>query len=116
MFHPHKTRVGHNLFVKEHPFFTGVPVNCAMNWEYQKFIVCDGPRHSGLEMDGEETFVGIVGVPLHDIATSVGIVPYGKGQIVFSSLDIAPDLASDAKSTVTPKRILLISFTGSNKE
>ena len=105
VFHPHKTWVGHNLFVKEHPFFTGLPVNCAMNWEYQKLVVYDGPKHFGLEMDGEEALVGIVGVPLRGIATSVGIVPYGKGRIVFSSLDIAPYLASDDKSAVTPKRI-----------
>ena len=56
-------------------------------------------------MDGEEALVGIVGVPLRGIATSVGIVPYGKGRIVFSSLDLAPNLASDDKSAVTPKRI-----------
>ena len=91
VFHPHKTWVGHNLFVKEHPFFAGLPVNCAMNWEYQKLVVYDGPKHFGLEMDGEEALVGIV--------------PYGKGRIVFSSLDIAPNLASDDKSAVTPKRI-----------
>ena len=104
-FHPHKTWVGHNMFVKKHPFFDGLPTDCAMNWEYQKLVVYDGPKHFGLVMEGEEPLVGLVGVPLRGIATSVGIVPYGKGKIVFSSLDLAPNLASDDKASVTPKKI-----------
>ena len=76
-----------------------------MNWEYQSLVVYDGPKHFGLVMEGEEPVVGLVGVPLRGIATSVGIVPCGKGAIAFSSLDIAPNLASDRKSSVTPKKI-----------
>ena len=105
VFHPHKTWVGHNMFVKSHPFFAGLPTDCAMNWEYQRLVVYDGPKHFGLVMDGEEPLVGLVGVPLRGIATSVGIVPCGKGQIVFSSLDLAPNLISDLKASVTPKKI-----------
>lgn len=105
VFHPHKTWVGHNMFVAKHPFFEGLPTDCAMNWEYQKLVVYDGPKHFGLIMDGEEALVGLVGVPLRGIATSVGIVPCGKGKIAFSSLDLAPNLSSDDKASVTPKRI-----------
>lgn len=105
VFHPHKTWVGHNMFVKDHPFFDGLPVNCGMNWEYQSLVVYDGPKHFGLVMKGEEPLVGLVGVPLRGIATSVGMVNYGKGKIVFSSLDIAPNLAVDTKPSNTPKKI-----------
>lgn len=105
VFHPNKTWVGHNMFVKDHPFFEGLPVDCGMNWEYQSLVVYDGPKHFGLVMEGEEPVVGLVGVPLRGIATSVGIVPCGKGAIAFSSLDIAPNLSSDRKSSVTPKKI-----------
>lgn len=105
VFHPHKTWVGHNMFVVDHPFFDGLPVNCGMNWEYQRLAVYDGPRHFGLEMKGEDALVGLVGVPLRGIATSVGIVPCGKGRIVFSSLDIAPNLASSDKPAATAKKI-----------
>lgn len=104
-FHPHKTWVGHNMFVVKHPFFEGLPVDCAMNWEYQRLTVYDGPKHFGLVMEGEQPLVGLVGVPLRGIATSVGVVPCGKGEIVFSSLDLAPYLASDMKAAVTPKKI-----------
>ena len=105
VFHPHKTWVGHNMFAVRHPFFDGLPSDCAMNWEYQKLVVYDGPRHFGLVMEGEEPVVGLVGVPLRGIATSVGIVPCGKGKIVFSSLDLAPNLMVTAKPTAVPKRI-----------
>ncbi|MBR4596824.1 MAG: hypothetical protein IKO42_00285, partial [Opitutales bacterium] len=105
VFHPHKTWVGHNMFVKDHPFFEGLPVNCGMNWEYQNLVVYDGPKHFGLVMEGEEPLVGLVGVPLRGIATSVGIVDYGKGKIVFSSLDIAPNLALGTKASATAKKI-----------
>lgn len=117
VFHPHKTWVGHNLFVKDHPFFDGLPVDCAMNWEYQKLVVYDGPKHFGLLMEGEEPLVGLVGVPLRGIATSVGIVPYGKGRIAFSSLDLAPNLAADDKASVTAKKIFanILNWAGSEK-
>ena len=105
VFHPHKTWVGHNLFVADHPIFDGLPKNCAMNWEYQKLAVYDGPKHFGLLMEGEEALAGVVGVPLRGIATSVGVVPCGKGKIMFSSLDLAPNLASSDKAAVTPKKI-----------
>ena len=105
VFHPAKTWVGFNLFVKAHPFFKGLPVNCAMNWEYQKLPLYDGPKHFGLLTEGEEALVGMVGVPLRGFATSVGIFDCGKGKIVFSSLDLAPNLASDAKPSLTPKKI-----------
>ena len=105
VFHPHGTWVGFNMFVKDHPFFRGLPVNCGMNWEYQCFELYDGPKNFGLEMKGEEPVVGILGVPMRNIATSVGIVPCGKGQIVFSCLNIAPHLSSDAKPAVTPKKV-----------
>ena len=105
VFHPNGTWVGFNMFVKEHPFFDGLPVNCGMNWEYQCFELYDGPKNFGLEMEGEEPVVGILGVPMRNIATSVGIVPCGKGEIVFSCLNIAPHLTSDVKSAVTPKKV-----------
>jgi hypothetical protein len=106
IFHPAKTWVGHNFFVREHPFFADLPVNKGMNWEYQRLVVYDGPSHFGLyEMDGEEAIVSLVGGASHLVSTSVGIVPYGKGQIVFSSLDLEPNLMLDRKAAAIPKKI-----------
>jgi hypothetical protein len=106
VFHPAKTWVGHNFFVREHPFFADLPVNGGMNWEYQRLVVYDGPSHFGLhDMKGEEAVVSLVGGASELVSTSVGILPYGKGQIVFSSLDLAPNLGLDSKAADVPKKI-----------
>jgi hypothetical protein len=106
VFHPSKTWVGSNFFVREHPFFAGLPVNEGMNWEYQRLVVYDGPSHFGLyDMKGKEAIVSLVGGVSHLVATSVGIVPYGKGQIAFSCLDLAPNLLLDDKAAAVPRKI-----------
>ncbi len=106
IFHPAKTWVGHNFFVRQHPFFDDLPVNGGMNWEYQSLVVYDGPLHFGLyDMEGEEAVVSLVGGPSHLISTSIGIVPHGKGKIVFSSLDLDPNLMKEVKASHVPKKI-----------
>jgi hypothetical protein len=117
IFHPAKTWVGHNFFVREHPFFADLPVNRGMNWEYQRLVVYDGPSHFGLyDMQGEEAIVSLVGGASHLVSTSVGIVPYGKGQIVFSSLDLEPNLTLEMKAAAVPKKIFcnILKWAGGN--
>ena len=107
VFHPSKAWVGSSFMVREHPFFNELPVNKGMNWEYQRLVVYDEPKHFGLyEMQGEEPVVSLVGSPFHQITTSVGVLPYGKGKIVFSSLDLLPNLSLDSKPANVPKKIL----------
>ncbi|MBO5780988.1 MAG: hypothetical protein J6R08_00795 [Opitutales bacterium] len=101
--------IGHSLFVKEHGFFDGLPANCAMNWEYQCLATYGRGKHWGLyEMEGEEPIVSLVGYPLDGIATSMGAVKYGKGKIVFSSLDIPKNLIMEGGSRVRRKKFLQI--------
>lgn len=106
-FHPAKTWVGHNFMVREHPFFSGLPVNRGMSWEYQRLVVYDGINHFGLyDVESEEeAVVSLVGGASHVVSTSVGVVPYGKGNIVYSSLDLSPNLTLDLKSANVPKKI-----------
>jgi len=107
VFHPSKTWVGHNLFVRDHPFFKDLPVNRGMSWEYQKLVPYDGPTHFGLyNLTGEDPVVSLVGGPSELVSTSVGILPYGLGKIVFSSLDLVDNLSSDEKAANVPKKIL----------
>jgi len=106
IFHPSKTWVGSNYFVRQHPFFQDLPVNGGMNWEYQTLVMYDGPNHFGLyDMNGEEPVVSLVGGSSHLVATSVGVVPYGRGKIAFSDLDLAPNLSADSKASAVPKKI-----------
>ncbi|HTJ79864.1 MAG TPA: discoidin domain-containing protein [Rariglobus sp.] len=107
VFHPAKTWVGSNFFVRNHPFFKDLPVNEGMGWEYQSLVTYDGHTHFGLyNMSGEEPVVSLVGGASHLVSTSVGIIPYGAGKIVFSSLDLVNNLAVDAKAANVPKKIL----------
>ena len=98
--------VGHNLFVKEHKYFKGLPTNCAMNWEYQSITTYGKNKHWGLyDIEGEEPIVSLVGYPLDGIATSVGIVRYGKGKILFSSLEIVENLVKTNPQSNIAKKI-----------
>ncbi|MFH2001484.1 MAG: PA14 domain-containing protein [Planctomycetota bacterium] len=97
--------LGGSYFVREHPFFAGLPVNCAMNWEYQALVRYDNRTHTGLIMDGEEAVVGSVTGHEHQVATSLGVVPVGKGKIVLSTLSIVPHLSSDDSAAEIVKRI-----------
>lgn len=107
VFYPAKSWVGSTFFVKEHPFFDELPVNQAMNWEYQELVRYDACRHFGLyDMKGEEPVASVVGSPFHQIATSVGILPYGKGKIVFSSFNLLSSLRKDTKASNVSKKVL----------
>ncbi|MHC4944693.1 MAG: PA14 domain-containing protein [Planctomycetota bacterium] len=90
-----KAWLGGNFFVREHPFFKGLPVNCAMNWEYQALVNYKNKQRSGLVMEGEEAIVACVTGHTPQVATAVGIVPFGKGKIVLSCLSLVPHLATD---------------------
>lgn len=108
VFYPSKSWVGSTFFVKEHPFFDELPVNQAMNWEYQELVRYDACRHFGFyDMDGEEPVACVVGSPFHKIATSVGILPYGKGKIVFSSFNLLSSLRKETKASNIPRKILV---------
>lgn len=106
VFYPAKSWVGSTFIVREHPFFEELPVNCAMNWEYQDLVRYDATRHFGLyDMKGEEPVVSVVGSPFHEITTSVGILPLGKGKIVFSSFDLVSPLRKQTGSSNVPKKV-----------
>jgi hypothetical protein len=79
--------VGGNLFVREHPLFKDLPVNQGMNWEYQDLVNYQTLRY-GLMLQGEEAVACTVNYNEPRIGTAVGIVNYGKGKIVLSTLDL----------------------------
>jgi len=83
--------LGGNFFVREHPLFAGLPVNCGMNWEYQE-IVHYGRKRFGLLLEGEEAVAGCVTGHERAVATAVGVVSHGKGRIILSTLDLLPVL------------------------
>lgn len=101
-----KNWVGGIHFVKSHPLFEGLPTATAMNWPYQA-LVRDGDNRYGFHTEGEEMVVGSYrSWPFH-LGTAVGIVSYGKGRIIFSSLDIASNLCSPEGPAEVARRVFL---------
>lgn len=81
--------LGGCYFVRAHPLFDGLPVNGAMNWEYQEIVNYDR-RRFGLRLKNEESIAGCVTGNEHEIATAVGVIRLGQGRILLSTLDIVP--------------------------
>ncbi|MBD5322070.1 MAG: beta-galactosidase [Bacteroides sp.] len=95
--------IGGIHFVKEHSLFAGLPVNCAMDWPYQA-LVKDGDERLGLYLDGGEMVAGSYrSTPFH-LGAAAGILPLGKGKVIYSTLDLAGALgsAADGSASATP--------------
>jgi hypothetical protein len=96
---------GGHFFVREHPLFKDLPVNGAFNWEYQVLSRYTANRYS-LLLDEVQAVVGAISREGPEIGTAVGIVPCGKGMIVFSTLDLLPNLHSGEDASVVARKVL----------
>ena len=92
-------------FVKKHPLFTDLPTNVGMNWPYQA-LVKNGNERYGLAIEGEEMIAGAYHAYPMKLGTAVGIIPCGKGKIIFSTLDICGNLASKESSAAVASKLL----------
>ena len=100
-----KNWIGGIHFVKEHPLFAGMPVNNALNWPYQA-VVRNGDQRFGFRIRGEELVVGSYRSTPFELGTAVGIIPCGKGKIIFSSLDIVDNLDNPSGPAEMARKIL----------
>jgi len=103
-------KVGNNWlggvsFNKAHPLFKELPVNQGLNWPYEA-VVRNGNDRIGIEMEGEELVAGNYHCYPQKLGTSVGIIPCGKGKIIFSTLDIAGNLRSPESTAAVAKKLL----------
>jgi beta-galactosidase len=96
---------GGNFFVRKHPLFDGLPVDQVFNWEYQCFALYRFERY-GLRLNGEETIVGAVADHKPEVFSAVGIVPMGRGKIIYSTLDLLSSWKEKFKASVVAKRYL----------
>lgn len=96
--------VGGMHFVKDHPLFNELPVNCAMGWPYQT-LVRDGDRRLGFYLDNEELVVGSYrSTPFH-LGSAVGIVPCGKGKVYYSTLDLIDSLNDSSGASEVARKL-----------
>ena len=100
-----KDWIGGIHFVKKHPLFEGLPVDDALNWPYQ-VVVKNGDQRFGFRMQGEELVVGSYRSTPFELGTAVGVIPCGKGKIIFSSLDIADNLSDPSGPAEVARKIL----------
>lgn len=92
-------------FVRSSLLFAGLPVNTAMDWPYQA-VVSNGKTRSGLLLDGEDLVAGVWHSYPMQLGTAVGVIPYGKGKIIVSTLNIADELNSVETSACVPRKLL----------
>ncbi len=97
--------LGGSFFVKSHSLFKGLPVNQGMNWPYQD-VVNNGNERMGLQIEGEELVAGVYHSYPFKLGTGVGVIPLGKGKIIFSTLNIVDNLHSKATTASVAKKLL----------
>ena len=105
--------LGGVYFAKQHPLFRGLPTNVGMNWPYQA-VVRNGSERFALEVEGEELIAGAYHCYPMKLGTAVGIIPCGKGKIIFSTLDICGNLTSKESSANVARKLLcnFIEYSG----
>ncbi len=97
---------GGRLFMDKSPVLTGLPDGRAMNWEYQIFYR-GNVRGIDMNREGNDTVVALAAQNRKDILTSVARIPFGRGTIVMSTLDMMSWLDSDMPQAAIAKRLFL---------
>lgn len=96
--------IGGTHFVKDNPLFKELPVNCAMGWPYQE-LVRDGDHRTGFLIDGGEMVAGSYrSWPFH-LGSAVGILPFGKGKIIYSTLNIVNALDNPSGASEVTRKV-----------
>jgi hypothetical protein len=100
--------LGGQFLARKHPLLEGLPVDCAMNWPYQR-VVRRGVTRIGMRLEGEELVAGAYQSWPMSLGTAIGVIKCGKGQIILSSLDICGAL-EDVDSTAEVARKMLCNY------
>lgn len=97
--------LGGVMFNKPHAVFNELPVGGALNWPYQA-LIHTGVERMGLVMEGEELLVGAYHTYPMAIGTAMGIIPMGKGAVLFSTLDIYGNIINDTAAGLVAKKLI----------
>lgn len=100
-----RTWLGGLHFVREHPLVRGLPGDVAMDWPYQA-VVRNGDQRLGLDLEGETLVAGCWHSYPMRLGTALGVVPYGRGAIVVSTLDIVDNLAAPEGPAHVARKLL----------
>lgn len=97
--------LGGVMFNKPHRIFDQLPAGGALNWPYQA-LIHTGVERMGFVMDGEELLVGAYHTYPMAIGTAMGIVPVGKGSVLFSTLDIYGNIVTESAAGLVAKKLV----------
>ncbi len=100
--------LGGQFFARRHPLLAGLPVDCAMNWPYQR-VVRAGATWTGLRLEGEQFVTGAYESWPMALGTAIGVIRCGKGKVVVSTLDVCGAL-DDTDSTAEVARKMLCNY------
>ena len=97
--------VGGQYASKPHPLFAGLPTG-ALDSYFGGVQDDKSPRRRALAIEGEELVVAAYRTWPFKLGTAVGVIPWGKGRILFSTLNIADRLDANDHEAAVAKRLL----------
>jgi len=102
-----------NFIAGEHELLSGLPQAQAFNWEYQIFY---SGRNYALKLYDVETIVAAVSDNKKEVGTALCSIPFGRGRIILSTLNIIPYLNTDTPQSVIAKRLFKNFLTTKNTQ
>ncbi len=89
-----------------HPILDGLPQAQAFGREYQCFTWFQGVGQYALRLEGGTTVVAALDSHRKDIGSAISVIPFGRGRVVLSTLDILPHLEDPAPAASVVRRLL----------
>ncbi|MBN1293691.1 MAG: beta-glycosidase [Candidatus Latescibacteria bacterium] len=96
-----------NFIAGKHPLLDSLPQAQAFNWEYQIFNIYSGQNVYALRLFNGQTVVAAVSDHQKEVGAALAVIPYGRGKIILSTLNIIPFLDDDSPQSVVAKRLFI---------
>ena len=96
-----------NFLAGRHELLDSLPQGRAFNWEYQCLYIRPRQDIYALRLYGVKTLVAAVSDGKKEVGTALTVIPYGRGCIILSTLNILPWLNDDSPQSVVAKRLFL---------
>ncbi len=93
-----------NFIAGTHEILHGLPQATAFNWEYQALYT---GRHAALRLYDLETVVAAISGNVKEVGTALACIPYGRGMVILSTLNILENLNADTPQSAVAKRLFL---------
>lgn len=95
-----------NFVAGDHTLLDGLPMRKAFGWEYQAFYTGPGRSRSALILKNVETIVAAVSGSARDVGTALTVVPYGRGNVILTTLSLLPLLNDDTPQSSVARRMM----------